>query len=148
MNFQNAKVGERYNIWVRCDTLAPTYLYEADYSFDPECRKLSCTVVGLFEPSDDGEIIIGWMAGELSCPNTFDRATMLEVYATLLQEGYNAGNCTKFRSCSATRWAELIGGSDSKIVYPGASCSKCKDFNQFAQSNQDDGTFLCYTCRG
>jgi hypothetical protein len=29
----------------------------------------------------------------------------------------------------------------------GVSCSKCRDFNNFAESNQSDGTFICYSCR-
>jgi hypothetical protein len=29
----------------------------------------------------------------------------------------------------------------------GMKCTRCKDFNDYAQSNQADGTFLCYTCR-
>lgn len=29
----------------------------------------------------------------------------------------------------------------------GCSCKKCKDFNNFAEPNQDDGTFICWSCR-
>lgn len=29
----------------------------------------------------------------------------------------------------------------------GCSCKKCREFNEYAEPNQDDGTFVCYTCR-
>lgn len=29
----------------------------------------------------------------------------------------------------------------------GASCRKCRDFNEYAEPNQEDGTFVCYSCR-
>jgi len=36
--------------------------------------------------------------------------------------------------------------SQDNIKY-GYSCNKCKEYNQYAISNQDDGTFKCYSCR-
>ena len=32
-------------------------------------------------------------------------------------------------------------------ISEGAKCNKCKDFVLMAQSNQEDGTFICYLCR-
>lgn len=29
----------------------------------------------------------------------------------------------------------------------GATCKRCEDFNEFAEPNQPDDTFLCYRCR-
>lgn len=29
----------------------------------------------------------------------------------------------------------------------GCSCKKCNDFNEYAEANQDDGTFICFGCR-
>jgi hypothetical protein len=29
----------------------------------------------------------------------------------------------------------------------GHKCSRCKIFNEYAESNQSDGTYLCYSCR-
>ena len=29
----------------------------------------------------------------------------------------------------------------------GASCSKCREFNNYAEPNMPDGTFKCYSCR-
>jgi len=29
----------------------------------------------------------------------------------------------------------------------GHFCKKCNDYNEFAESNQLDGTFMCYSCR-
>jgi len=30
----------------------------------------------------------------------------------------------------------------------GVTCAKCGDFNKYiTESNQDDGTYLCYKCR-
>jgi len=29
----------------------------------------------------------------------------------------------------------------------GATCKRCEEFNEFAEPNQDDDTFLCYRCR-
>jgi hypothetical protein len=29
----------------------------------------------------------------------------------------------------------------------GCSCKKCKDYNEYAEPNQEDGSFICYRCR-
>jgi hypothetical protein len=29
----------------------------------------------------------------------------------------------------------------------GCTCRKCGNFNEYAEPNQDDGTFLCFTCK-
>jgi hypothetical protein len=29
----------------------------------------------------------------------------------------------------------------------GCTCTKCKNFNEYAEPNQEDGTFICYPCR-
>jgi hypothetical protein len=29
----------------------------------------------------------------------------------------------------------------------GCHCKKCKDFNEYAEPNCDDGTFICFACR-
>jgi hypothetical protein len=29
----------------------------------------------------------------------------------------------------------------------GCTCKKCKEFYQFAEPNQEDGTLICYSCR-
>lgn len=29
----------------------------------------------------------------------------------------------------------------------GVRCKKCKDYNNYAEPNQDDGSYLCYSCR-
>ena len=29
----------------------------------------------------------------------------------------------------------------------GCTCKKCKEFYQYAEPNQDDGTLICYGCR-
>lgn len=30
---------------------------------------------------------------------------------------------------------------------PGCKCKRCEDFNEYAEPNQKDGTFICYGCR-
>lgn len=39
---------------------------------------------------------------------------------------------------------EVVDATPSKPV----SCKKCKNYNEYAIPNQDDGTFICYSCRG
>lgn len=29
----------------------------------------------------------------------------------------------------------------------GCKCKRCEDFNEYAEPNQEDGTFICYGCR-
>lgn len=29
----------------------------------------------------------------------------------------------------------------------GCFCKKCKEWSEFSEPNQEDGTFVCYTCR-
>lgn len=29
----------------------------------------------------------------------------------------------------------------------GCSCKRCKEFNSYAEPNQEDGSFVCYRCR-
>jgi hypothetical protein len=146
MNFEKAKVGERYHIWVLAQNLSPVYNYSVDHTGDPDCCKLACRVIGIL-PGDDGEVIVGWKSGEPACSNTFDRPTVLDTYAPVLLPGYDLFDCVRFRACSIQRWAELIGDSQERIVYSGASCAKCKDFNHYGAPNMDDGSFVCYTCR-
>lgn len=33
------------------------------------------------------------------------------------------------------------------LVYDGLFCSKCSEFFQMAEPNQEDGTLICYSCR-
>lgn len=33
------------------------------------------------------------------------------------------------------------------VKYEGSTCTKCNDFARMAEPNQDDGTFMCYSCR-
>lgn len=35
----------------------------------------------------------------------------------------------------------------SKRDPDGCACKKCKEFYQFAEPNQEDGTLICYSCR-
>jgi len=35
----------------------------------------------------------------------------------------------------------------AKASDQGMSCSGCQNFNDYAESNQDDGTFKCFSCR-
>jgi hypothetical protein len=37
--------------------------------------------------------------------------------------------------------------AEKKPSTDGAVCKSCDEFNEFAQPNQDDDTFLCYKCR-
>jgi hypothetical protein len=41
----------------------------------------------------------------------------------------------------------IVGTPINAKASGGMQCSKCNDFNQYAQANQADGTFLCYGCR-
>jgi len=36
---------------------------------------------------------------------------------------------------------------EKKINKDGCRCKKCKEYYEFAQPNQDDGTLICYVCR-
>lgn len=36
---------------------------------------------------------------------------------------------------------------EKKEKSDGCSCKKCKEFYQYAEPNQDDGTLICYGCR-
>lgn len=36
---------------------------------------------------------------------------------------------------------------ENKINKDGCTCKKCKEFYQYAEANQDDGTLICYGCR-
>lgn len=37
--------------------------------------------------------------------------------------------------------------SEKKKDKDGCECKKCKEFYQYAEPNQDDGTLICYGCR-
>ena len=36
---------------------------------------------------------------------------------------------------------------EKKLNKDGCRCRKCKNHFEFAEANQEDGTFLCFTCR-
>lgn len=45
---------------------------------------------------------------------------------------------------------KIIDWNDLPVVKAkpaGMACNKCKDFNEYAEPNQQDGTHLCYRCR-
>lgn len=72
-----------------------------------------------------------------------------------VQSGYyyvsNAPQVFTFTYSGATR----IGGTVQEFADPeekkpeskGCLCKKCNDFNEYAEPNQEDGTFICYGCR-
>lgn len=45
----------------------------------------------------------------------------------------------------------IVGGAacatTKKVNKDGCRCKKCKEFYPYAESNQDDGTLICYPCR-
>lgn len=76
------------------------------------------------------------------------------VIPTITQNGwivYPAPNTNTFGSFI---WSYNIGvDAESEAIAEekkeklGCSCKRCKEFNSYAESNQDDGTFICYSCR-
>lgn len=36
---------------------------------------------------------------------------------------------------------------EKKEISDGCFCKKCKEYYQYAEPNQDDGTLICYGCR-
>lgn len=36
---------------------------------------------------------------------------------------------------------------ENKEISDGCFCKKCKEYYQYAEPNQDDGTLICYGCR-
>lgn len=61
-----------------------------------------------------------------------------------LAKSYNIN--TKFLNCQC---AYIGHGKVYKIhsISDGAICKKCCEFSRFASTNQQDGSFLCFTCR-
>lgn len=44
--------------------------------------------------------------------------------------------------------AQSMGSTKAtKPVACGATCKKCNEYNEYAESNQADGTYVCYGCR-
>jgi hypothetical protein len=41
---------------------------------------------------------------------------------------------------------EAITAPSEKVKEIGCTCVKCKNFNEFAEPNRDDGTFICFAC--
>jgi hypothetical protein len=37
--------------------------------------------------------------------------------------------------------------AEKKEISDGCTCRKCKEYYQYAEPNQDDGTLICYGCR-
>lgn len=37
--------------------------------------------------------------------------------------------------------------NEKKEISDGCTCRKCKEYYQYAEPNQDDGTLICYGCR-
>jgi formylmethanofuran dehydrogenase subunit E len=48
----------------------------------------------------------------------------------------------------AERLNVFLDMSHHKRQPDGMACSKCNEFYQFAEPNQDNGNLICYACRG
>jgi hypothetical protein len=53
--------------------------------------------------------------------------------------------------CEYGSFESCDDGSDNsepiKLIVEGSTCKKCKEYAKYAQPNQSDGTFICYSCR-
>lgn len=76
-----------------------------------------------------------------------------QYFPTTVNSPSGAGQVITFTP-SGMQWITLTGdlsGSSSPTVVAkvraGCSCKKCDDFNEYAEPNQKDGTFICFSCR-
>lgn len=47
----------------------------------------------------------------------------------------------------ANRIEEFLESRRNRKHPDGLVCKKCRDFYEFAEPNQEDGTLICYSCR-
>jgi hypothetical protein len=47
----------------------------------------------------------------------------------------------------ADRLEVFLEGRRNRKHLDGMACKKCKSFYEFAESNQEDGSMVCYSCR-
>jgi len=43
--------------------------------------------------------------------------------------------------------AGAVSATEKKKDSDGCTCKKCKEFFEFAEPNQEDGTLVCWSCR-
>jgi hypothetical protein len=65
-----------------------------------------------------------------------------------------ANNYIQGQSANRTQQQDPNGGleldlqwEDTQEKSKGCSCKKCKEFNEYAEPNMPDKTFMCYACR-
>lgn len=147
MNFANAKIGERYYVWVQRDTNFPSPSYHVNYDGSHKHKKLACTVVAI---KADGDCVVGWKPSEEACAASYSLHDFQTAYTNpseLSEKIDNLEDFCRFRTFSCDRWAELIVGTVSVANCGGSACTVCKNFNEYAIPNQKDGTYKCYNCR-
>ena len=54
-------------------------------------------------------------------------------------------NITDYNGTSCV-WLDLLKIREV-IALDGSTCKKCKDYCRMAQPNQEDGSFICFSCR-
>ncbi len=81
-------------------------------------------------------------------------AIMKSIYSpTAVSAGLTGLNAWLPKSGGATfglnRAAQPLEGTPVvAVTKTGFNCTKCNDKNDFAESNQPNGTYVCYQCRG
>lgn len=70
----------------------------------------------------------------------------------------NSNGATGSTTVTATNWVQIYfpwynpsptptGPAPKKDDRDGLDCSTCKDFYQYVEPNQQDGSYICFKCR-
>lgn len=131
MDLQQAKLGETYN------------LYKDNSGQVDVFPKLDVIPATIFAVSDR-MVLFGWKVNEVPPVNAFLRDSEIGSDYQYLDNQKDYRSYLIFRREWSVHSLVSTTGTNVPDFLP---CQKCFDFVQYAQPNQEDGTFVCYSCR-
>ncbi len=137
MNLKDAKLGEQYNCYLNAYGEITVRVCE---------RTIIATVIAVAKEADVIDVVLGWKRDKRP-NNALYRGSPLE----------NANPAWNWITKHESYVYILQVHKDGMIVHSkvpgvdatldGLTCNKCSNFFQYAENNQPDGSFVCWSCR-
>lgn len=130
MNVKNAKIGERYHVYLDAD--------KKMIATSPTENTIPATIIAVTTDT----VLFGWKPDEVHPANAKERTGNL---SSMYKYGADQ---SKFNYSLSMKRDGIV---KSRILapgeYDGCRCTKCGNFYPYAEPNQEDGTLICYSCR-
>ena len=93
--------------------------------------------------------LVAWKENETNHFAAYDRQTMLNGLArnVVVENGYDTFHKYLWVNENDFLIEEVAAPTLPSNKLDGMYCCKCKNYYQYAEPNQDNGTLICYSCR-